>query len=68
MELTIKWKDASHMVKEADIIYYLLFPVLCDRPEDEDGIRPDGVIETFRDMAGVLMAIIIMSHYKWEDF
>ena len=27
------------MVKEADIIYHLLFPILSDRPENEDRFR-----------------------------
>ena len=29
----------SDMKKEADIIYHLLFPVLCDRSENQDGFR-----------------------------
>lgn len=27
-----------------------------------------GIIEFSRDMLGVLMAVILMTHYKWEDF
>lgn len=56
------------MVKEADIIYYLLFLFCVIDQRTKTGSGLDGVIETFRDMAGVLMAIIIMSHYKREDF
>ena len=45
--------------------------LLCGRQKRgqvvfENSLTDD--IETFRDMAGVLMAVIIMSHYKWEEF
>lgn len=68
MELTIKGK-AFNIWSKKRILYticFFLFCVIDQRTKTGSGL--DGVIETFRDMAGVLMAIIIMSHYKWEEF
>lgn len=68
MELTIKGKT-FHIWSKRRILYTLCFFLFCvidQRTKTGSGL--DGVIETFRDMAGVLMAIIIMSHYKWEEF
>lgn len=68
MELTIKGKS-FHIWSKRRILYTLCFFLFCvidQRTKTGSGL--DGVIETFRDMAGVLMAIIIMSHYKWEEF
>ena len=68
MELTIKGKTL-HIWSKKRILYticFFLFCVIDQRTKTGSGL--DGVIETFRDMAGVLMAIIIMSHYKREDF
>lgn len=55
------------MVKEADIIYHLLFLFCLIDQRTKTGSGLDGAIETFRNMVGVLMAVIIMSHYKWEE-
>lgn len=68
MELTIKGK-VFHIWSKKRILYTLCFFLFCvidQRTKTGSGL--DGVIETFRDMAGVLMAVIIMSHYKWEEF
>ena len=68
MELTIKGKP-FHIWSKRRILYTLCFFLFCvidQRTKTGSGL--DGVIETFRDMAGVLMAVIIMSHYKWEEF
>lgn len=68
MELTIQEKT-FHIWSKKRILYticFFLFCVIDQRTKTGSGL--DGVIETFRDMAGVLMAIIIMSHYKREDF
>lgn len=68
MELTIKGKTL-HIWSKKRILYticFFLFCVIDQRTKTGSGL--DGVIETFRDMAGVLMAIIIMSHYKREEF
>lgn len=68
MELTIKGKT-FHIWSKRRILYTLCFFLFCvidQRTKTGSGL--DGVIETFRDMAGVLMAMIIMSHYKWEEF
>lgn len=68
MQLTIKDKTFNIWSKERILytICFFLFCVIDQRTKTGSGL--DGIIETFRDMAGVLMAVIIMSHYKWEEF
>lgn len=68
MQLTIKDKTFNIWSKKRILytICFFLFCVIDQRTKTGSGL--DGIIETFRDMAGVLMAIIIMSHYKWEEF
>lgn len=68
MQLTIKGKTINIWSKKRMLytICFFLFCVIDQRTKTASGL--DGVIETFRDMAGVLMAAIIMSHYKLEEF
>lgn len=68
MQLTIKGKTINIWSKKRMLytICFFLFCVIDQRSKTASGL--DGVIETFRDMAGILMAAIIMSHYKWEEF
>ena len=68
MQLTIKNKTFNIWSKKRILytICFFLFCVIDQRTKTGSGL--DGIIETFRDMAGVLMAVIIMSHYKWEEF
>ena len=68
MQLTIKGKTINIWSKKRILytICFFLFCVIDQRSKTASGL--DGVIETFRDMAGILMAAIIMSHYKWEEF
>lgn len=68
MEFTIKGKTYNIWSKKRILytICFFLFCVIDQRTKTGSGL--DGIIETFRDMAGVLMAVIIMSHYKWEEF
>lgn len=68
MEFTIKGKTFDIWSKKRILytICFFLFCVIDQRTKTGSGL--DGVIETFRDMAGVFMAVIIMSHYKWEEF
>ncbi len=68
MQLTIKDKTFNIWSKKRILytICFFLFCVIDQRTKTGSGL--DGIIETFRDMAGVLMAVIIMSHYKWEEF
>ena len=50
-------------------LYALCFCMFClidQRSKTCSGL--DGWLETFRDLTGVVMAIIIMSHYRPEDF
>ena len=51
------------------ILYSLCFCLFCivdQRVRTANG--PSGWLETFRDLTGVLMAIIILSHYSFTDF
>lgn len=51
------------------ILYSLCFCMFCmidQRIRTANG--PDGWLETFRDLTGVVMAVVIMSHYKLSDF
>lgn len=68
MQLTIKGKTFNiwSMKRILYTICFFLFCVIDQRTKTGSGL--DGIIETFRDMAGVLMAVIIISHYKWEEF
>ena len=68
MELTIKGKTFNIWSKKRILytICFFMFCVIDQRTKTGSGL--EGIIETFRDMAGVLMAVIIMSHYKWEEF
>ena len=51
------------------LLYALCFCMFClidQRSKTCSGL--DGWLETFRDLTGVVMAVIIMSHYRLEDF
>lgn len=47
-------------------ICFLMFCIIDQRTKTGSGL--DGIIETFRESMGIVLAIIIFSHYKWEDF
>ena len=67
MEFAIKGKSFCIWSKKR-ILYTICFFLFClidQRTKTGSGL--DGAIETFRNMVGVLMAVIIMSHYKWEE-
>lgn len=67
MQRTIKGKAIDIWSKKRIlyIICFFLFCLIDQRTKTGSGL--DGIIETFRNMVGVLMAVIIMSHYKWEE-
>ena len=68
MELTIKGKT-FHIWSKKRMLYTLCFFLFClidQRTKTGSGM--DGAIETFRNLTGVTMAVIIFSHYKWEEF
>lgn len=51
------------------LLYALCFCMFClidQRTKTCSGL--DGWLESFRDLTGVVMAVIIMSHYRLEDF
>lgn len=51
------------------LLYTLCFVMFCvidQRVKTGSGL--DGVIETFREATGIVLACIIFSHYKWADF
>ena len=67
MELTIKGKT-FHIWNKKRILYTICFFLLClidQRTKTGSGL--DGAIEVFRNLTGVVMAVIIFSHYKWKE-
>lgn len=67
MELTIKGKT-FHTWSKKRILYTICFFLFClidQRTKTGSGF--DGAIEVFRNLTGVVMAVIIFSHYKWEE-
>ena len=67
MELTIKGKT-FHIWNKKRILYTICFFLLClidQRTKTGSGL--DGAIEAFRNLTGVVMAVIIFSHYKWKE-
>lgn len=51
------------------LLYTLCFVMFCvidQRTKTASGL--DGLIETFREATGIVLACIIFSHYKWTDF
>lgn len=68
--MQLKWKGKavySYSVKR--LVYALCFFLFCiieQRTKTCSGL--DGWSETFRDLTGVGVAVLIMSHYKFEDF
>jgi hypothetical protein len=67
MELTIKGKT-FHIWNKKRILYTICFFLLClidQRTKTGSGL--DGAIEVFRNLTGVVMALIIFSHYKWKE-
>lgn len=51
------------------LLYTLCFVMFCvidQRVKTGSGL--DGVIETFREATGIVLACMIFSHYKWADF
>ena len=67
MELTIKGKTISIWSKKR-ILYTICFFLFCLIDQrTKTGSGKDGAIEVFRNLTGVVMALIIFSHYKWEE-
>mgnify|MGYP002856632337 CR=1 FL=1 len=61
---SIKWK-----VRIKKLIYMLCFAFLClidQRIKTGSGL--DGVIESFRDLSYIVIAILVLSHYRLQDF
>lgn len=51
------------------LLYMLCFFALCvidQRIKTCSGL--DGLIETFRNLTGVVIAVLIFSHYRWSEF
>ncbi len=68
MQLRIKGK-VIYSYSWKRLLYALCFCMFCVIDQRiKTGTGLDGWIETFRDLTGVVMAVIIMSGYKWEDF
>ena len=45
---------------------FLMINIINQRYHTGSGL--DGIVETFRDLVGVPIAVMIVIHYKWEDF
>lgn len=61
------WKKLH--INKRRILYTVCFFVFClidQRTKTASGL--DGLGETFRDLAGVVMAVLILSHYHLSDF
>ena len=68
MQLKYKGK-VIYSYSRRRLLYALCFFVFCvidQRTKTCSGL--DGWLETFRDLTGVVMAVVIMSHYRPEDF
>ena len=67
MELTIKGKTFPVWSKKR-ILYTICFFLFCLIDQrTKTGSGKDGAIEVFRNLTGVVMALIIFSHYKWKE-
>lgn len=67
MELTIKGKTFRIWSKRR-ILYTICFFLLCLIDQrTKTGSGRDGYIETFRNMTGIVMAVILLSHCRWEE-
>lgn len=67
MEFTIKGKT-FHIGSKKRMLYTICFFLFClidQRTKTGSGM--DGAIETFRNLTGVVMAVIIFSHYQWNE-
>ncbi|MCD7836950.1 MAG: hypothetical protein LUG83_09975 [Lachnospiraceae bacterium] len=48
------------------VLCFLMFCIIDQRTKTCSGL--DGLSETFRDSMGIVMAVVIMSHYRIEEF
>lgn len=67
MDFTIKGKT-FHIWSWKRIVYTLCFFMFClidQRTKTGSGL--DGYIETFRNMTGSIMAVLLLSHCKWGE-
>lgn len=68
--MDFRWKGkVVYSYSKRRLLYTLCFFLFCvidQRIKTGSGL--DGVIETFRDLTGVGMAVLTMSHYRKEDF
>lgn len=68
--MRLKWKGKTVFhYSQKRLVYalcFLLFCIIDQRIKTCSGL--DGWLETFRDLTGVGMAVVIISHYRLEDF
>lgn len=57
---TFRWK------RLLNTICFLFFAIIWQRTRTASGL--DGALETFRDLQGVLIGLMILSHYHKDDF
>ena len=67
MDFSIKGKT-FHIWSWKRIVYTLCFFMFCLIDQrTKTGSGREGYIETFRNMTGSIMAVILLSHCKWEE-
>lgn len=65
--MNIKVKNYKYSIKRfLYAICFFLFCIIDQRSKTCSGL--DGWSETFRDLTGIVMAVVIMSHYHLRDF
>ena len=51
------------------ILYIVCFAFLCLIDQrTKTGSWHDGLIESYRDMTGIVMAVLVLAQYRWKDF
>lgn len=64
-----KKRRERSLIGKKRILYILCFAFLCLIDQRiKTGSGHDGLIETFRDMTGIVMAVLILAQYKKADF
>ncbi len=63
------WKRISEKLNVQSFIVSMCILMVCVGTQQMQTVKWDtGKIEFFRDFFGVLMAFILFTHYKWNDF
>ena len=66
--MTLKSKKLNGSTIQRIIVAFCLFAVCVGTQQIQTAKWDTGIIEFSRDSFGVLMALILFTHYKWSDF